>query len=256
MKRLRVVPPTAVLGLLLSLAAGPARGQTAQQKADLARYQQQLLAWFSAADLNHDGYLDKVELARAFRGPAALPYDAKPKAAPARGTVQPASLVLMSWPLPPTPLNYPVAELLSWRRGGKTAPRPVDITALPDYQLLSLLGKRDRNGQPRVSRRAFNSWVKKNVRQVAKQLKAQQYVQKAQAKVQQATQKLQAAQAKLQQAKTARSVQSAQKEVQRRLKDLAKAEAALQKRQQALNELTSQVGPLSAALGQAPAPAP
>ncbi len=47
-------------------AAGPSGGSTAQVEA-------QLKALFDKADLNHDGYLDKEELAKGFRGPRATP---------------------------------------------------------------------------------------------------------------------------------------------------------------------------------------
>jgi HEAT repeat protein len=40
--------------------------------------QDQLRAWFKSVDSNKDGFLDKVELAHAFRGPAAKPFDYSP----------------------------------------------------------------------------------------------------------------------------------------------------------------------------------
>jgi Ca2+-binding EF-hand superfamily protein len=40
-------------------------------------YMTQLRAWFKAADLDSDGYLDKEELAKVFRGSKAKPFDFK-----------------------------------------------------------------------------------------------------------------------------------------------------------------------------------
>jgi Ca2+-binding EF-hand superfamily protein len=40
-------------------------------------YMTQLRAWFKAADLDSDGYLDKAELAKVFRGANAKPFDFK-----------------------------------------------------------------------------------------------------------------------------------------------------------------------------------
>jgi hypothetical protein len=239
MDRMHVLSALAAgLGLLLSVAAGPAPGQTSDQKAEAARHLKQLLANFDAWDTNHDGYLDKAELARAFRGPQAAPFDARPatgrggKAVPR--PVGPTATVLLVIPPPAPPVNYALAELLT-----RTDLRK---HSLPDYQLFTLVAK---PGQARISRKSFTTWAKKYSRSAGKVLKAEQALQKAEAKVQKAQQGLRLAQAKVQQAKTTRAAQSAQKEVQRRLKDLEKAQAGVQKRLQELNNLVVPSGNLS-----------
>jgi hypothetical protein len=64
-------------GLALLLAAtGTARdGKPKKDPPGTAPYLAQLRGLFKSWDLNGDGYLDKEELAKAFRGPNAKPYD-------------------------------------------------------------------------------------------------------------------------------------------------------------------------------------
>jgi len=66
--------------LLSTLSAGTAPADDPPKKPDppgTGVYMNQLRAWFKAADLDNDGYLDKAELAKAFRGKDAKPYDFK-----------------------------------------------------------------------------------------------------------------------------------------------------------------------------------
>ncbi len=82
----------------------------------------QLRTWFASWDLNKDGYLTKDELAKAFRGPYAKPFDAnvKNKADTSRTT------------------------------------RPV-YENYADYQFLIQL---DKNGDERISREEFEAWAR------------------------------------------------------------------------------------------------
>jgi hypothetical protein len=120
------------LGLLVVLAlAVPLRGAGPKEKPDPAGttlYMGQLRDLFATWDRNHDGYLDKEELARGFRGPKAKPYDAA-VAGPAKS---------------------PPGET------AKDKPGP-DYVQYPDFHFLAQL---DQNNDGKISRAEFLTWAR------------------------------------------------------------------------------------------------
>jgi hypothetical protein len=205
----------------VTLDAGPGRAQTDKKKrdADLARYVKQLQARFTSWDLDGDGNLNKSELARAFRGPDAKPYDYVPDPktsppTPARQLVNAASAALIGTPLAllPVPVNLTLVEIVDLQapRQTTTASSPPNPNSFPDYQFLVLAGTK---GQPSLSRQEFNTWARSYAGMNADQSAAQRH--------------LTAAQNKLQKAKTAKAKQAAQAEVQRAQQDYQQATAQL-----------------------------
>jgi hypothetical protein len=57
---------------------GPAPAQDKPDPPGTSVFLSRYRAWFKLVDANNDGYLDKEELAKAFRGPNAKPYDYVP----------------------------------------------------------------------------------------------------------------------------------------------------------------------------------
>jgi Ca2+-binding EF-hand superfamily protein len=92
-------------------------------------YMDRLRAVFAAWDLDGDQYLDKPELAKAFRGPDARPYDSKQAADPA--------------------VKEPSTD--------PAATKKPDSTQYPDYEFLIQL---DQDGDGRISRTEFMSWAR------------------------------------------------------------------------------------------------
>jgi hypothetical protein len=157
-----------------------------------AQYQRQLGARFTAWDLNGDGSLDKEELAKAFRGRDAKPFDATPQ----DKNSQIYGLTLVSLPRHAMPVQLAVADRLQQNGGsGKTNK---DYTQLADFQFLTLA---DTNNDQRVSQQEFDTWAKG----YARALNARDRALKS----------LEQAQGRLAKAKTAKTRQTAQKAVER-----------------------------------------
>jgi Tfp pilus assembly protein FimV len=250
--------PLVVGGLVLVALcwAIPSAGQNVPAREDPALALKQMLAFFDAWDLNKDGILDKGELALAFRGKGALPFD-NPAALTLPAALASASAVSLAGPTPTPALNFAGAGLMTLPSlGGSSKANPVGMTALPDYQFLKLLSKKGKIGKAKLSRKTFASWAKKHARQLQKELKAQVTVQKAQAKVQKVQLELAKAQAKVKLAKTAKSLQSAQKEVQHKTQELARANASLQKHLQTLAKAAAQVADVPPVIRQVLLPRP
>jgi hypothetical protein len=98
----------------------PVTAQTTAQKKQLDCYVRQLQAKFQVWDLNRNTVLDKQELATAFRGAGAKPFDAQglelSTCPPSGRNAGPDAVVLLSVPLPAA-VNCALAEMLTWPRG-------------------------------------------------------------------------------------------------------------------------------------------
>jgi hypothetical protein len=169
----------AVTSLTL-LATLPSRssGQAGEKKrvaADVKRYVQQLATRFTAWDTNGDNSLDKQELAIAFRGADAKPFDYQPMTPREKARMLFASLI----GLPPYILlsNQTLASVVELQASRDTSPAPsIDPNLLPDYQFLILAGTK---GSTTLSRQEYNSWAKSYAQLVANQSSAQRVYQTA-----------------------------------------------------------------------------
>jgi hypothetical protein len=132
-------------------------------------YLKQLAARFAAWDVNGDNSLDKQELAWAFRGKDAKPFDDQPLTPREKARMLFASLI----GLPPYVLlsNQTLASVVELQASRDTNPAPtVDPNLLPDYQFLVLAGTK---GSTTLSRQEFNTWAKSYAQLVANQANSQ-----------------------------------------------------------------------------------
>jgi hypothetical protein len=112
---LTVLPPT---------ATAPAKPTSRKELTGTAALiQDEFRVLFKTWDLNKDGFLDKEELAKAFRGPKAKPYDYQP------GTLG--------------------------DKKGPAKPPGKDYSKYPDFAFLAAL---DVNGDDKISRAEFEKW--------------------------------------------------------------------------------------------------
>jgi HEAT repeat protein len=106
--------------VLKKLSLQPAPKSRVAHTGPVLLIQDQLLAWFVVIDINSDGFLDKQELAYAFRGPNARPYDYNPIG---------------------------------------TAPKKIGASDFVQYADFAFLCRLDRNNDGRISRSEFEHWA-------------------------------------------------------------------------------------------------
>jgi hypothetical protein len=162
---------------LLAALPGRAGAQSADKKRrdqDVKRYVKQLSARFTAWDTDGNGTLDKQELAVAFRGPDAKPFDYQPPTPHEVGRTLYAGLV----GLPPYILlaNQTVAGVLELQTPKDTGSTAVNYNLFPDYQFLVLAGTK---GQTSLSRQEFDRWARTYAQSLADQAYAMRMYQKA-----------------------------------------------------------------------------
>jgi hypothetical protein len=212
--RLRVLIAAflAIVAVMSALVPGDdVRAQgTAKKNSQYQNYWNQLKSRFQSWDLNGDNVLDKAELAKAFRGPKAKPYDYVPDDSTKPKKVKAMALALVSLPRPSLPANFAVAEALTRFEPSKatnSGPNPA-VLQYGDFQLLALIGKNDT-----VAKKDFDSWSSG----YAKNLDRFQELQR----------EVKAAQAKLAKAKTANQIQTATNELNKHQNDLTAVNAQL-----------------------------
>jgi hypothetical protein len=176
--------------LALALADGPIKAPADPPGTSgiMARYR----LWFAAADTNNDGMLDKEELAKAFRGPNAKPFDYVPPPKPAKGKAEEKDKA-----------NKPESEHSSKsensekdraEKSEKDKPaKKRDYSAYPDYLFLIQL---DVNNDEMISKEEFDNWARDVAVQIKTQLELQAKLLQLQMKLLQDASRLQAAEAR------------------------------------------------------------
>jgi hypothetical protein len=157
----------AVSGCVLILFAAAPK-LAAGGKISASKYQQQLGDRFTSWDLNGDGFLDKEELAKAFRGKDARPYDE------GNNRSQVMGVALISLPRPSMAVQLALADRLG------DAKSVSDYSKLADFQFLIAA---DTNNDQQVSLSEFKAWVKGYARSLAQRDQAQSALQKARARL-------------------------------------------------------------------------
>jgi hypothetical protein len=175
-------------------------------------YMDQFRALFDAWDLNMDGYLDKAELAKAFRGPDAKPYDYKPEKKTATKDAD---------------KDKDVDKDASTSASTTSKPINPDYSNYPDYNFLIQL---DQDKDEQISRPEFMSWA----RDQAVLLKQQDVALTRLARLQQ---KLASLQAKLLNAKpNSKQYQNLQKQLRAQQAAINKMNAQMNRDLKALNQ--------------------
>jgi hypothetical protein len=132
----------------------------------------QYRSWFAAADANKDGMLDKEELAKAFRGPFAKPFDYVPPPKTAKDKDEKDKSEKDK-------SEKDKSEKDKSASAEKPARKP-DYSRYPDYNFLVQL---DVNSDEMVSREEFDNWARDLAVQIKNQLEAQLRLQQLQAQL-------------------------------------------------------------------------
>jgi EF hand len=213
-------------------AGGPGKKGKAAERAN--HYLRQLHARFNDWDLNGDNTLDKTELARAFRGKQAKPYDRLARqvtvsppvtpttSAPVRASqIRFTSVLLTSLPESAMPVQLAAVQLLT---DNPARPMPVlpqavppqkvtvgpTLASVPDYQLVLLA---DKNGDGKLSKAEYDGWAKQYAHQLARHDELESDVKQAEARLRKAT--------------TAKGRQQAQLDLQRHAQALVQVQSQL-----------------------------
>jgi Ca2+-binding EF-hand superfamily protein len=161
------VRPGLALAVLVGCAlAAAAADRTKADPPGLSLYLGPLRQWFSTTDANSDNYLDKEELAKAFRGPGAKPYDYVP---PPKDDKKDADKKEDKDPTKDSGSSS--------SKGASKTPSKADYSKYPDYVFLTQL---DANGDGMVSRDEFESWAHDYALQLKQQADAQNRLQSLQ----------------------------------------------------------------------------
>jgi hypothetical protein len=183
--------PVVTTGLLVLAAAawtaGPAAAQGKRTRAvDYKNYLGQLQNRFTSWDTNGDKVLDKFELARAFRGPNAKPYDDAPDNTPpalkAKIDLQYLKLlesVTVFYAQLGPGLTHTLADTLARDFSSTKTPDLATYANLPDYQFLLLAGT---TGQPKLTKAEYDSWARGYAGYLADYEEAQRKLKVAQTK--------------------------------------------------------------------------
>lgn len=164
--------------LMLFGLAAPAADNTPKDPPGTSALMGQLRATFAAWDLNKDGYLDKEELAKAFRGPNAKPYDSKAdKDKPKDDKPKDGDKKDDNKPKDGDKKDGDPAKDPKGTGGGTTKP---DYSKYPDYNFLVAL---DKDGDEKISKDEFETWARDYAASLKQQIDTLQRIADAEAKL-------------------------------------------------------------------------
>ncbi len=203
----------------LTVTVGAATAQAKRTRTgDYNNYIKQLTARFNAWDTNRDKVLDKYELAKAFRGPSARPFDGGNDTTPAalKGTFDRDYLKVLARMTPYTAkvvpaINLALADLLYRDLSVVKSGNLADYSNLADVQFILIAGT---TGLPKLTKSEYDGFAKTYASSLAD--------------AEEASRKLKEAQGRLQKAKTAAAKMKAAADVMQRQQNLAVANTAIQ----------------------------